>query len=402
MNNSNNKNFFILAGILTPYRLYFFDLLYQECKARGINFKVLVTAEKQPDNNVWTYDSLKTEYTYLFKGKVLTISNIFIHINIGLANFLKKNKPDVIVSGGTYLYPALWTILRYKKKLNYKVFYWSESHLYESRTYGSIKLYVREWIRNIIFKKFDGFWYAGKFSLELINRYALPNAKKIFVPNLINNKLYNSIISRTDKEKDTIREKYHIQNNKIVLVCPARLTWVKGHLDFLRIFVKSKVSNKFVILLVGSGDLESEIAKFISQNNQMDIKLLGYKSQQDMLDIYSISNFLLLPSLSDPNPLTCIEALWCGLPLLISNHVGNYPEVIKQGENGYVFDYSNENELLEIIEQISNKDTEWYANATHISLSIAKEIYDSTIATKKILDEFICNQYIQNEKKKSA
>lgn len=51
-----------------------------------------------------------------------------------------------------------------------------------------------------------------------------------------------------------------------------------------------------------------------------------------MIELYSISDVFVLPSISDANPLTCIEALWTELPLFISENCGNYPEVIEQGK----------------------------------------------------------------------
>jgi glycosyltransferase involved in cell wall biosynthesis len=101
---------------------------------------------------------------------------------------------------------------------------------------------LRESIRNYIFKKFDGFWYAGQLSLNLIEKYGSKDAAKIFVPNIIDNRLYNSVTLKTDAEKDAVRAEYNIDKNKTVLFCPARLTWVKGQYDFIKIFLKAEIS----------------------------------------------------------------------------------------------------------------------------------------------------------------
>jgi glycosyltransferase involved in cell wall biosynthesis len=57
-----------------------------------------------------------------------------------------------------------------------------------------------------------------------------------------------------------------------------------------------------------------------------------------MLTLYAQADGFCLPSLSDPNPLSVIEALWAGLPLLLSTKVGNHPECLEQGKNGFAFD----------------------------------------------------------------
>ena len=96
-----------------------------------------------------------------------------------------------------------------------------------------------------------------------------------------------------------------------------------------------------------------------------------------------------MPSLSNPNPLTCIEALWCGLPLLVSTHVGNYPEVIRIGKNGFVFDYSKPEEAVNIISQVIASSSEWRTNAKKVSLDIATIVYNPKNVIDRSIKELI-------------
>lgn len=379
------KKIILLTNILTPYRVYFYDLLYEGFKSENIEFEVLVTGKTEPNRN-WGYNDLKREYTNLIEGRIITLpNNIFIHINYGIKKYLFEKKPDLIISAGTYLYPALWTVLRNRSKIKYSVFYWNESHLQEKRKYGYLKLWIRDRIRNFIFKKFDGFWYGGKLSLEFIEKYSNKDRKKIFVPNLIDDKFYNSSVFFDDDEKNRITLKYNIPNDKMVMLCPARITWVKGQIEFLKLFLKNNLNKNFYILFVGDGDLKNEIVDLIK--NKENIQILGYKNQKEILELYSISDFFLLPSLSDPNPLTCIESIWCGLPLLISKNVGNYPEVVTIGKNGFVFDYNEPKGFDDILHMIVNKEKTWFENAAFESLRIANEYYESKKVTNRIINE---------------
>jgi glycosyltransferase involved in cell wall biosynthesis len=128
--------------------------------------------------------------------------------------------------------------------------------------------------------------------------------------------------------------------------------------------------------------------KNLSVDNN-NVKFLGSRNQSEMLELYSVSNLFLLPSLSDANPLTCIESLWSGLPLLISKNVGNYPEVVNIGENGFVFDYNDSNSLDNILKKIVNKDKLWFRNASNESLRIANKFYNSEKSTVRIIKETI-------------
>lgn len=381
------KSVVLLTNILTPYRIFFYDLLSKNFKEKNIDFKVIVTAKTEPNRN-WYYNNFEREYTVLSDGKLIKFpNNIFIHVNFDIKKLLQKYKPDVVISAGTYLYPALWTVLLNRKKFKYEVYYWSEAHLYEERNYSKLKLFIRENIRHFIFKKFNGFWFGGQLSLEFIEKYGNDKTQKIFVPNLIDNNFYNTSVKFSEEDKIILRKKYNVPNNQMVMICPARLTWVKGQLEFLKKVDKSSSFKDYLILFVGEGDMMNEIMEFA--NDLDNVKFLGFKSQNEILELYSISNILLLPSLSDPNPLTCIEALWCGLSILVSKNVGNYPEVVKEGENGFVFDYKDIDSLNKSLFEMSKWDDLALNNGSKVSLDIAKSIFDSEISTKRIVNEMI-------------
>jgi glycosyltransferase involved in cell wall biosynthesis len=381
------KKFVLLTNILTPYRIYFYDLLSIYFKEEGVDFNVIVTSKTEPNRN-WNYPDFERDYTILSDGKIVQLpNNIFIHLNFNIKKLLEKLQPDIVISAGTYLYPALWTTLYNRRKLKYKVYYWSEAHLYEERNYSKTKIYLREKIRNFIFKKFDGFWFGGKLSLEFINKYSNNSAIKIFVPNLIDNDYFKTSLQFKDNDKIALRKKYGVPDDKIIMICPARLTWVKGQLEFLRSFKDSIHKDKYFILFVGEGDMMSEIIEF--SKDISCVQFLGYKNQNEIVELYSISTILLLPSLSDPNPLTCIEALWCGLSILVSSNVGNYPEVVEEGENGFVFDYKNQISLENALYNFSIWDDSKFNNAFKVTFKIANSIYDSQIASKRIVKELI-------------
>ncbi len=81
------------------------------------------------------------------------------------------------------------------------------------------------------------------------------------------------------------------------------------------------------------------IQKFIDTNKLNNhIFLLGHINSQELANMYKVSNALILPSFSDPSPLTVIEALYMKLPIILSNRCGNHFEAVIENLNGYLFD----------------------------------------------------------------
>ena len=267
------------------------------------------------------------------------------------------------------------------------MYFWSESHLKEKRNYGNLKIMIREFIRKIIYKRFNGFWYAGQLSKQFIESYCGTGKEMCFVPNLIEEVKYEEASRITKIEKDKLKLKYGIKNNKVIFICPARLSYVKGIDKFISIFAKCSKRNEAIILVAGEGEMREIIEKQVKEL-KLDVQLLGFRDQESIIDLYSISDVFLLPSLSDPNPLTCIEALWSGLPLLISEHCGNYPEIVKQGKNGYVFSYKEENKLIEYLDLLITASDDWKIKASQTSKKIAEEKYLSRLVVKRLINYY--------------
>lgn len=379
-------NIAIYTNILTPYRKYFYDKLYEECKKNGDEFHVLLMAETEKDRN-WTYDQFKAEYTILLNHKTLTVGSAHVHFNNNLKDVLKKLDLDILICAGGYLCPGIWNVLRWEKHFKYKTYFWSESHLNESRDYSGLKVKLRECIRKKVYQSFDGFWYAGKMSKELIDRYANVDADMYFMPNLVEEDRYYEAANISVEERNELKKKYHIDNEKTIFVCPARLISVKGIDKFIPMLANMPDKDKMTILIAGDGELKEKIAASAKELN-IDVRLLGFQNQEVIVELYSIADVFLLPSLSDANPLTCIEALWAGLPLFISNHCGNYPEVVKTDENGYVFNYKNEEDAINNLTKIVTSDNQWRINAKKVSLEIAENKYDSKKVVHNVIQHF--------------
>ena len=368
------KSIVLITNILTPYRATFYSQYFNACKKYGIKFHVLCMAETEPERN-WHYNEYSSTFTTLMKGSTFNILGVMTHYNPQTLDYIKNLSPDILLMAGSYMFLSNWIAIFKKKTLQCPIIYWNESHKNSINTHNSLSLKIRELIRKILFKRIDGFWYGGKMSLDFVKDYAASNAKFYFMPNLIDNTLYETVSRTSDDEKNQIRQSLQIESNKIVFICPARLTFVKGIHTFMDLLYKASNKNKCTILIPGDGDMENSL-KDKAKELALDCRFLGYKEQPEMIHLYKAADIFLMPSLSDPNPLTCIEALWCGLPLLISTHVGNYPEVVREGLNGFVFDYHNPIEAIHKIETIIDKSKEWRTSAKRISKEIAEETYN--------------------------
>ena len=379
-------NIIFLTNILNPYRMNFFDLIEEYAKGRDISLHVIAMTGEKSDRPTWHYEELKREYTILLKDKTVLIRGIYLHYNKDIVNTLKSLKPDVVVCSGSFLQPSVVQTLWNKEKLRYKVYLWSESHLNEMRNYGKLLLKVREAMRRSILSRFDGFLFAGVYSKEYVEKYKKKNADLYLLHNTVDDKFFYTTASELKSNRKILREKYGFSSDRFVFFSPVRLSHEKGLGKFWKTsaYIEPQLKSKIEFAVAGTGR-EQDSWQQIADQAGFHVKFLGMKNQQEIIELYVASDCFLLPSTSDSNPLTVIEASWTGLPLLVSRNVGNWPEIVQQGKNGFVFDYNHPDEVEGMIRTLITADENWKKNAALTSLSIVKAGYQADLVAQGLV-----------------
>ncbi len=92
-----------------------------------------------------------------------------------------------------------------------------------------------------------------------------------------------------------------------------------------------------VLLITGKGKSKPVLEKMVRKLGlQENVKFTGFVPEERLPALYSASDVYVLPSLWEVLPISLLEALACGVPLVASNAGGN-PEIVEHERNGYVF-----------------------------------------------------------------
>lgn len=141
------------------------------------------------------------------------------------------------------------------------------------------------------------------------------------------------------------------QDKKIVLFVGA-LRKIKG-VDYLIEAAKSFVGTNTVLYMVGRDDgLKKSLEKRAQELKIFNyIKYTGPVNHEDIPLWISASDILVLPSLSEGRPNVVLEALSCEIPV-VATDVGGIPELMVDGETGYLVPAKNPEELSEKINKL--------------------------------------------------
>ena len=121
------------------------------------------------------------------------------------------------------------------------------------------------------------------------------------------------------------------------LVCVGRFGETKGHLVLIEAAAKlAREGVNFELNLIGDGPMRPRIEAAIAANNLGDrIHLLGWKSNQDVLEAISNSRAFVLPSFAEGLPVVFMESLALERPV-IATYVAGVPELVQNGISGWL------------------------------------------------------------------
>lgn len=184
-------------------------------------------------------------------------------------------------------------------------------------------LVQREWFNpekiSIIYNGIDGAPFAGEFDREtIIRELGIASDAKII-----------GIVARLDP----------IKNHRCLI---SAMQKVKGHFP------------DAMLLVIGDGPLRSELEELAAAVElQESIRFLG--TRKDIPQLLSVLDIFVLCSLSEGQPLTILEAMAAGKPL-VATAVGGIPEVIGEGVDGIVVPSNDADKLADALLELLREE----------------------------------------------
>ena len=136
-----------------------------------------------------------------------------------------------------------------------------------------------------------------------------------YVPNGVNVKLF-----KPSEDKTSLRRKFGFPEDSRIILSLGRLTEQKDPITLIKIFSEVSINIKNVILVIaGHGELLDETKEFVQKNNLNNVIFLGYVDEANKPGLYACSDFYILTSKYEGQPLTLLEAMSSGLPCIVSD-----------------------------------------------------------------------------------
>jgi len=195
----------------------------------------------------------------------------------------------------------------------------------------------------------------------------LPLKKAIIIPNGFSSEEFNirksnirtsDVPTRTSDVQKFFRKKFNISSDKKIILFLARLHPIKGLDTLIPAFAEVIKKEPNVVLVLAGPDennykkeIELEIRNWKLEINK-DIVFTGMLVGEDKISALQESDIFVLPSYSECLPMAVVEAMYFGLPVVITKNVGISLRIEKAGA-GLVIE-KDEKQLAEAILKILN------------------------------------------------
>lgn len=161
----------------------------------------------------------------------------------------------------------------------------------------------------------------------------------------------------------------------------------KGVYTLLESFslVKNQIED-INLFIAGSGEAEDELKKTVKRLDlQNDVKFLGFVKGAKKYSYLKSSEIVILPSLWESLPITVLEGMGCGKPIIASD-VGGIPYLVEDGFNGFLIKPGDVEDLADkIILLLKNRPI---AEEMGVKSGLKAKNFDWTIIADKTLEVY--------------
>ncbi len=272
-------------------------------------------------------------------------------------------------------------------------------HIHAAKDGSIVRKYCICFIaKKLFFKKIVFHSHAGAFD----EYYKKGNGLyKYMCRFLVNNS--EAVVVLSDRWNDFFRENFHVKrlmvianpvehkqpvvikqniNSAITFLFLGRIADHKGIFDLVDLVVSEQESlrGKCKFLVGGNHEVDRLKETIIDGGVSDLVEYIGWVQDDEKDQYFYRSDYFILPTYHEAMPMTILEALSYGKPV-VSTPVGGIPEVIEHNKNGYLFPPGDKTQLKQIIFNLIN-DRSKYDCMRIQAMNAAKRFYPESIKTE--------------------
>jgi glycosyltransferase involved in cell wall biosynthesis len=271
------------------------------------------------------------------------------HRSEAVLSQLERFGPDVVYVHG-YAPPYLRATIRWANRSKIPVLMTTDSELRHPRPWH-VRLAKRFALPPVL-RNVSLFLTVGDENERYFRHYGVGNDRFHRVPFSIDSAYYDKILANQTEVRENLRKCLGIPPDTTAILTVGKMIPRKEHGSLIRAFGASlkQANGPAVLLIAGDGPLRPQLEELAKPLGSA-VRLLGFIGVQQLPEYYSAADVYVHPSSHDPHPLAISEALYCGLPVVVSDRIGSTgpTDDVQVEVNGWEYPNGDEAGLSKIL-----------------------------------------------------
>jgi glycosyltransferase involved in cell wall biosynthesis len=249
----------------------------------------------------------------------------------------------------SYSYLTLWLAMAAAALRGLPILLREEQTLLHGRPWP--KRWIRASLLRLLCRRVYGL-YIGSSNRAWFRHYGTPEHRLFPTPYCVDNESLQRQARELKGRQAELRAEFGIgAHARPVILLVGKLEPKKQPLLALEAFAQLRSRHRCALLLVGEGPLEPALRHGIEERRIPDVHFAGFLNRSRIARAYAASDLFVLPSgLHETFGLVVAEAMNFALPVVVSDKVGCAPDLVREGENGFVVPHRDSRRLADALE----------------------------------------------------
>jgi glycosyltransferase involved in cell wall biosynthesis len=186
-------------------------------------------------------------------------------------------------------------------------------------------------------KRFSCYLTVGTLNEQYYEHYGADRSRFIPVRHFVDNEWFSEQAALNRASPSGVLAGQHVDPKSLVVLFAGKFIVEKQPLDVIRAIEKTHAAGTGVhLVMVGDGPLRKQCESFCI-DRKLPVTFAGFMNQKSMPAAYAAADLLVMPSVSETWGLVVNEAMASGLPAVVSDKVGCWPDLVIPGVTGEVY-----------------------------------------------------------------
>lgn len=237
----------------------------------------------------------------------------------------------------------------YSQKLQKRAMSWTKGNGRSLLMVSDSELHQhRGWAKSVLKNMFlpktlssvDAFLTVGDSNEAYYRSYGASDEKFIRTSFPIDINEFDAAYPDREEIRREIRERHEIPEGHLVVLMVGKLIEIKRQSDLIAAAARLKKEGIGIsVIFAGTGDQENRMREHAACEGVESIIFLGFRMPEDLVRYYLGSDVYVHCSAIEPHSLAISEAIYAGLPIVVSDRCGSYgpTDDVRSGLNGFVY-----------------------------------------------------------------